>query len=93
MPGDLVLVLVFEDVFCRAVAGDVDALGNGLGTAEVESIGSADVRQDSLILRRNDHGVMRVDRVLFEMIRESSDEELVENAAVVDAGEKSVIRW
>lgn len=43
-----------------------------------------EVLLDLLRLGGNHHGVVRVDRVRLEVVRECADEELVEDAAVVD---------
>ncbi|KAI6768632.1 hypothetical protein HG531_010821 [Fusarium graminearum] len=84
LPADTVLGLVFQDVLSRLVAHDIDACGCGCRTAEVETIHALQVGENLVVLCGDDHGVVGVDRVTLEVLRECTQEELIEDAAMVD---------
>ena len=68
MPGDLVLILVLEDVLRSTVRRDVNPLRDGGRTVEAEVLHPPEVGQDLLRLARHYAVVSQVERIRVDVV-------------------------
>lgn len=85
IPHDGELSGIATELFRSSIRSEIDSTRNRLRLAVVIVVVSSQVLHDLLVLVRDRHRIVSIDAVGFEMVRKSSEKQLIEDTSLIKA--------